>query len=223
MKKQLSVPVIILSLFGFVVFWTVVTDAWGYSQYYFNFYAGNYLYAYISRLVWVCPAILLIIRYNDSLRIGKRELFAPPRFGKPLILVLGASASIVVVTMLLFHKGFWFNREANLLLEIVKFFVVGCVEEIVFRGWGYNALAGTVSDRKAAILSTGSFIILHWPTRFIELYRTGCFDFAMILTQSFSALVWGMVFCWLLKKEKTLWSPIIAHGAYDLMSVLLVG
>lgn len=223
MGKQRSFRAIVLSLLGFILLWTVVTDAWGYSGRFFDFYGGNTLYAMISRLIWVFPAILLIIRYSDSLYLRKGELFSPPCFDRSLLLVLLVSLAVVVITMLFYHKGFWFHQKVNPFLAIVKFLTVGCVEEIVFRGWGYNALANVTSDRKAAMVSTVWFVILHWPARFIELYRFGTFDFAVILTQSFSALLWGMVSCWLLKKGRTLWNPIIAHAVYDLMSTLFVG
>jgi len=223
MKKQLSFSIIILSLIGFIVLWAIVTDAWGYSERFLNFYAGNYIYAFISRLIWVFPAILLIIRYGDFLHIDKRELFSRPRFDRSLILVLTVSALLVVITMLFYHKSFWFNTEIEPLAVTIKYIIVGFVEETVFRGWGYNALAAVTSDRKAVIISTVFFIILHWPAYFIKLYRLGNFDFAAILTQSFSALIWGIVFCRLLRKRKTLWNPVIAHSVYDIMSVLLVG
>ena len=125
--------------------------------------------------------------------------------------------------MALTHKGFWFNSQVNPLLEVVKFATVGFVEETVFRGWGYNALARILSDRKAVIISTILFVLLHWPAYFVKLYRFGTFDFAAMLSQSLSAFLWGIILCWLLRKEKSLWNPIIAHGLYDLMSVLLIG
>jgi len=223
MEKRLSLRAIILSLLGFILLWAVVTDAWGYSDRFLGFYAGAYLYAVVSRLIWVLPAVLLIVRYRDCLYIGKRELFSRPCFDRLLVLVLIASSAVVVLTMLVRHKGFWLNREVNPLLETVKFMTVGCVEEIVFRGWGYNALVKAISDRKAAIISTALFVALHWPAYFIKWFRFGTFDFAALLTQSFSALLWGLVFCWLLNRGKTLWNPVIAHSVYDLMSVLLVG
>jgi len=223
MKKHLSFSIIILSLFGFIILWTIVTDAWGYSERFFNFYAGNYIYAFISRLIWVLPAILLIIRYGNFLHICKSELFSRPRFDRSLILVLVISSAVVVITMLFYNKGFWFNTVIEPLAVIIKYIIVGFVEETVFRGWGYNALAAVTSDRKAVIISTVFFIIVHLPAYFIKLYRFGNFDFAAILTQSLSALIWGIVFCRLLEKRKTLWNPIIAHSVYDIMSVLLVG
>lgn len=222
MKKHLSLHKILLSFVGFIFLWTMVTDAWNYSDYFFNFSNGKYIYSYLSRLIWVLPALFLIIRYNNSLHLNRRELFSCPHFDKPMIIVLIVSSAFVVITMLFNHKYFWFNSKVNLLL-VIKFVMVGFVEETVFRGWGYNALAKVTSDRKAIIISTAFFIMLHWPAYFIKLYRFGNFDLSVILSQSFSALVWGLICCWLMKKGKTLWNPIIAHAVYDIMFVLLVG
>lgn len=64
--------------------------------------------------------------------------------------------------MLANHQGIWFNNnEITLPLEIIKLAAVGFVEETVFRGWGYNALAKVTSNKKAVILSTAFFILLH--------------------------------------------------------------
>lgn len=222
-EKQLSLHKMIFSLVGFVVLWTIVTNAWGYSERFFHFRFGNYVYAYLSRLIWALPAVLLIVRYDNSLYFSGRQLFSRPCFDKPLIIVLGISLIYVVVEMLVVHRGFWLNQEVNLPLEIIKFVVVGFVGETVFRGWGYNALRKVVSDRKAIMISTACFVLLHWPAYFIRLYRFGTFDISGIVSQSVSALVWGVVFCWLLKKGKSLWNPILAHTFYDITFVLFVG
>ncbi len=221
--EKLSLQKILLSLVGFIVLWTVVTDAWSYSNYFFDFSNGSYIYGYISRLIWVLPAILLIVKYNDYLKYSKKELFSRPYFDKSLIIVLGISSVIVFITMFVNHRSFWFNDEVDFVLIIIKFIIVGCVEEIVFRGWGYNALANVATEKKAILISTVLFILLHWPAYFIKLYRFGTFDIVTMLMQSFSALIWGIIFCMLLKKGKSIWNPIIIHAIYDTMSVLFVG
>ncbi len=182
-----------------------------------------YIYAYLSRLVWVLPALYLIIRYSENLFLNKKELFFPPCFNKSLIIVLIATLLYVICMMLLSHKGFWLNKDINLPLEVIKYIIIGFAEEIVFRGWGYHALLKVTTDRKAVILSTIFFVFVHWPAYFVKLYRFGAFDFPGMLMQSLSAAVWGLTFCWLVKRGKTIWNPIIAHAFYDLAFVLLVG
>jgi len=125
--------------------------------------------------------------------------------------------------MLVKHKEIWLNKSINLPFEIMKYVIVGFVEETVFRGWGYNALTSVTTDKKAVILSTMFFVFVHWPAYFVKLYRFGIFDISGLFVQSLSAVVWGLIFCWLLKSEKTIWNPVIAHTFYDLASVLLIG
>ncbi len=226
MKKELTSKYIILTLLGFIILWAFVTDAWGYSNYIFkNDFSniGSYLYGYISRFIWVLPAILLIIRYNNKLKFKKNELLSRPVFNKSLVLTIIISLVYIFIMMIVSHKDFWFNNDIILWLVVIKYIIVGIVEEMVFRGWGYNSLANTMSNKKAMILTTLFFILLHFPSYFIKLLKFGTFNFIGIITQSISALIWGIVFCWLLKKGKTIWNPIIAHTIYDLMSVLLVG
>ena len=46
-----------------VLFWTVITDAWGYSEHLLTGLPNNwnqYIYGYISRLIWAMPFLLLI-------------------------------------------------------------------------------------------------------------------------------------------------------------------
>jgi len=222
MKRGLTLQGILLSLLGFVILWAVMTDAWGYSGYLHVSY-GSYIYAYLSRLIWVMSAICLIIRCSDSLNYNRKKLFSHPVLNKSFAIVLSVSFLVAFGTMLAKHKGFWINPEVNFPLEIIKFITVGFVEETVFRGWGYNALSKVTTDKKAIVLSTAFFVVLHWPAYFVRLYRFGKFDYSALLTQSISAAIWGCVCCWLLKRGKTLWNPIIAHAVYDVLSVLFVG
>lgn len=221
-KKNPTFSTILLSLFGFVLLWAVVTDAWGYSSH-FEINYGNYIYAYLSRLIWVAPAIWLITRHSASLSISKNALFSRPVWNKHLAIVLIVSLIVPLVGMLVTHGGFWLNPTVNIPLEIIKICLVGFVEETVYRGWGYNALSATVTNNKAVIYSTVFFVLLHSPAFFVRLYRLGTMDYSTWLTQSFTAAIWGVVCCWLLKRSKTIWNPIIAHTAYDVFTVLFVG
>ena len=111
----------------------------------------------------------------------------------------------------------------QLSLRKILLSLVGFVEETVFRGWGYNALSKVTSDRKAVILSTVFFVLVHWPAYFIKFYRFVIFDYPGMLMQTFSTFAYGIIFCWLAKKGKNIWNPIIAHAFYDLALVLLIG
>ena len=108
------------------------------------------------------------------------------------------------------------------LLTVIKYFIAGCAEEIVFRGWRYNALAKVLSNRKSVAISALMFVLLHWPAYFIRLFRFGTFDCADLLVQSYSALLWGILTCWLMRRSRTLWDPILVHFAYNLSCIMLI-
>ena len=221
-KNALTSKTVLLSLFGFVILWAILTDAWGYSSRLGSAY-GSLIYACLSRLIWVAPAVWLIVRHSASLSFGRKELFSRPVWNKPLAVVLSVSLVVTVVGMLATHGGLWLNPEINIPLEIIKICFVGFVEETVFRGWGYNALSAAATDKKAVVFSTLFFVLLHSPAYFVRFYRFGTMDYSTWLIQSFTALIWGVVFCWLLKRSRTVWNPIIAHIVYDMLAVLFVG
>ena len=222
MKPRLSFRMILISLIGFVLLWAVLSDAWGYSEH-LVFPNSSYVYGYLSRLLWVLPALLLMLRYRNELHVPMRVLFSAPKWNPSLGIVLFASVLVVAVSMVIAHGSFWFNREANLPLTVLKFVLVGFVEETIFRGWGYNALRTATTERKAVLVSSLCFAAVHIPAYLIKWYRFGSLDLFGMLVQCGSTLVFGTVFCWLLKKSKTLWNPILAHAIYDLLYVLFVG
>lgn len=138
-------------------------------------------------------------------------------------IVLGISVLYGIIYMLALHGGFGVYAADPIWSILIKLLVVAVVEETVFRGWGYNALVSVVSMRKARILSTFLFIVLHWPAYFIKLYLTGSFDWAGIIGQSAAALIWGILCCHLFQKDKSIWSAVIPHFFYDFMLYVFVG
>ncbi len=187
MEKDINAKKVIISLIAFIMFWAIITNAWGYSDFIFKndmHNAGSYIYGYVIRILWVIPAMILIVKYSAKLRFDKAELFSCPKISKELIIVLVLSMSYVLISMFVVHRGFHFNNKALLWL-VVKYLEVGFVEEIVFRGWGYNALLKYTSHIKAASITTVLFVILHWPAYFIKFYRFGIFDLAGIIGQTF--------------------------------------
>ena len=223
MKREITSRGVVISLLGFILLWMVVTDAWGYSSYLFPSDNGTYFYGYISRFFWVLPALFLIATNDKCLLLHRKELFSRPRFNCQFIVVLLVILLYCLISMLVVHKKLWINQEVPFLLTVMRYFVVGCVEEIVFRGWGYNTLAKTLPNRKAVAISTLLFVLLHWSAFFIKLFRFGTFDYAGILVQSFSTSLWGILTCWLLKNSRTLWNPILAHFVYDFLLTILIG
>lgn len=223
MKREITPQGVVISLLGFILLWTAVTDAWGYSSYLFPSENGTYFYGYISRFFWALPAIFLIVRNDRCLLIHRKELFSRPRFHRQFLVVLLAILFYCLISMMIVHKRPWINRQVPFWLTVIRYFAVGCAEEIVFRGWGYHALAKTLPNRKAVVISTLLFVLVHWPAFFIKFFRFGVFDYTGFFVQSFSTSLWGILTCWLLKNSRTLWNPILAHFVYDFLLTILIG
>lgn len=223
--KRLSQTYVIISLLCFIFLWTIVTDAWHYSTYFFphNPSLGAYIYAIISRAIWVIPAIILLVLFSNSLSIAPKKLLTNLSHSKLFYIIICLSAVYCATSMFIVHGGFWFNAKESIIWLLVKMLTVGIVEETVYRGWGYNALASLTSSKKAIAISTGLFVILHWPAYFIGLILTGSFSWSGILSQSGVAIIWGIIGCNLLKKDQSIWSPILAHSFYDFIITMFVG
>ena len=209
----------VLTLIGFILLWAVVTDAWNYSGILFPAHMlsfGKYLYGYFSRILWMLPAILLIRGCGRNLSWDRKQLFSRPK-PEPVFWAFIAITAIYAMTSMAMNHHSWHMTSENLPLLTMKLLIVGIGEETVFRGWGYNILRKTCSEKAALMISAFLFAVLHWPAYFIKLLLYGRFDWAGILSQSISAFVCGILFAVMLKRSRTLWNPILAHFCYDWM------
>ena len=216
-KKQKLLA--ILSMIGFIVLWAIITDAWNYSENLFPVHILSfckYLYGYLSRIIWMVPAFILIRRFDTDLFWGRKQLFSKPKV-EPILVVFMVLTTIYALTSMAIRYNSWHVTSENLLLLTIKFLIVGIGEETVFRGWGYNVLKKVHSSTVSSITSALLFVILHWPAYFIKLLLYGQFNWSGIVTQSISALLCGLLFAMMLKRSETLWNPIIAHFYYDWM------
>nr|WP_297935269.1 CPBP family intramembrane glutamic endopeptidase [uncultured Lachnoclostridium sp.] len=119
--------------------------------------------------------------------------------------------------MIFNHRGLWINPNFSFLNHFPTFLMVSFAEELVYRGWGLNALSAFVSERKANVVSTIFFIVLHLPAYFIKLFLGSTFPTAAVATQC--AFVLGLLFGYLYRKGKSLWSPMLVH----FLGVMLIG
>ena len=223
---HLSFAKVIISLIMTIVLWAIVTDAWGYSRLLFAAQSGSwtsYAYGFVSRFVWAIPAIFLLRLYTREVPVTLKQLFK----NKPHMKSLLVTVAVVVIynfgAMLVQHGGLWMNPSFSFVKHFTMFIMVGFAEELVYRGWGLNALSLFLSERNANLVSNLFFVILHLPAYFIKLYLNGTFPVAAIATQCVMVFILGLLFGYLYRRGKSLWSPIIVHFLADFLSVMLIG
>ena len=222
----MKVKKIHLSMLLSVVLWAIVTDAWGYSSLLFGSMPdgwSGYIYGYLSRLVWAVPFIIFIFRYSAQISVNSRELFLHKIHWKSFLGFFFGITAYAIAGMILNHGGFWLNPDLNILQELPKFLIVGFVEEIVYRGWGMNAFAACMKEKKANIWASLYFVLLHFPSYFIHWYLDGTLALSAMLTQAVYVFVLGLVFGYLFRKSKSILPAAVIHFWSDFSSILFIG
>lgn len=106
------------------------------------------------------------------------------------------------------------NHPLNLAITIVAAWIVGgFYEELVFRGFIYNALRKYFADQEASfwvagLLTSALFGLYHW--------QQGIFGIV-------SSVIGGMFWTYLFKRSKgNLWYPIVSHAIFDTIALTLI-
>lgn len=99
-----------------------------------------------------------------------------------------------------------------LVFAVLSMLFVGYVEEMLFRGFLFKALASKNSIRVAIIISAVTFGVGH-----IINLLTGQGDVETVIQVIF-AVVWGFIFTLVFFKSKSLLPGILAHGLIDVFS-----
>lgn len=161
--------------------------------------------------------LALLLRSNEAWSdYGITVHQLPKQIGIGILIGLGMGCVLTLLPMALglkklVYTGNGFNSTSEAMIRLYYFiFVIGLVEEFIFRGFLYTRLKDVcLSDLTPILLSSSLFGILHF---------TGL-NFSQVLT---AGLI-GAFFC--ICRERipgcTLLSLIIAHGLHDWLIRLL--
>lgn len=125
-------------------------------------------------------------------------------------ILMGIAVSIIFIIFLLLKDIFIGFDKVNLDIGIfwISGFLVGFLEEIPFRGFLLQKMSEYMSFWKANILTTMIFVSMHIPV-WINSNKP-------ILETSIRISCSSLALGYLLKRYKSLWTPIICHSVYDL-------
>ena len=148
--------------------------------------------------------MILIIKNREGVKVRFRDLFMH-RWHWPSFLITFAGLTLyAVIGMFVNHGGLWLNPDAVIIQELLKFLMVGFAEEIVYRGWGMNALASHMSEQKANLEAVVYFVLLHVPAYFVHWYLEGIFRWQALLNQLVFVVALGLVFGYLFRKNRSI-------------------
>lgn len=116
----------------------------------------------------------------------------------------------------------WFGVTVHYKWYITVFYIlsmilVGFLEEIIFRGFLFKAMAET-NLKSAIIVSSVTFGIGH----FVNLINGSGAELVPNICQVVSAIAIGYLFVALFYKTKSLWAPIITHAVINSLSAFAV-
>jgi hypothetical protein len=168
----------------------------------------------IKNLVWVLPAALLVHHYKDDVCIGLKEMFTTK---VNLLHYLP-----VFLLFVLYPLVNAYLREGSLSLkssfgaeQIITFSFVGITEEMVFRGWLLNAMAGREKKNqwKAILLSSLLFVAIHIPTWIIH----GEIAYAFLHFGFVQIIILSVIFSVTFLKSRNILIPVTLHMIWDFL------
>lgn len=218
MKKALALKKVLFTYMIFWVIWTLrvvllkpLIDA------NLELWTKEIINGIIKSCIWFGIAIILIKLYDTGLKIKFKEMFTTRIMAQILLPVLGIFLAYYLIAMFVMHGGFYLNPKFHPSQLIGQFLLVGILEEIVFRGWFLNALSLFLKDWKANIVASVMFVLIHVPS-----WTVSGMNVAMILSTSIGIFVLSLIFGWTFKKNKSLWTPIILHMIWDILSITVL-
>lgn len=220
MEKRLTLKKVVLSYCIFVLIWSmriVLLKTYVDSNY--VFWTKEIINGFIKTIIWFGFAFYLIKKYDKTLKINFKEMFTNKIQWKIFLPVLIIFIAFNCIGKILTVGGFKVSPNFHPSQLIGQFLLVGILEEILFRGWFYNALSSFISERKANIVQALFFMGIHYPSYIIG----GTFKFPSIISISIFLFGMGIIFGWTFRKNKTLWTPIILHMVWDLLAITICG
>lgn len=160
-------------------------------------------------LVVLSVVIFLFIKNNQMMKmygLCKSELSA----SKMLYYI----PVFVMLTVNLWFGAAWNVSPLETVLYIVSMICVGFLEEIIFRGFLFNAMLKD-GEKSAIIVSSVTFGIGH----IVNLVNGSGAELLPNLLQVCYAITVGFMFVMIYYKTKSLWICIIAHAIFNSLSV----
>jgi membrane protease YdiL (CAAX protease family) len=183
----------------------------------FDLWTKEIINGVIKSIIWVGFAVYLIKLYDVDLKIKLKKMFAMKIKAKTLLPILGIFLAYHLIAMFLMHRGFYLNPKFHPSQLIGQFLLVGVLEETLFRGWFLNTLSSFLRDWEASAITSVMFVLIHIPSWTVN----GLSTVTMIST-SIGIFVLSMVFGWTFMKGQSLWTPIVLHMIWDVLSITVL-
>ena len=165
----------------------------------------------IKPVIWVLPAMLLIHKFRDSVQFGLKDMVVTKVKWWRYLWVYALLAVYALLGGLIQEGGLSFSIDMGALI-IVMF--VGVTEEMVFRGWLFNATVKDIPQWLAVLLNALMFLAIHFP-RWIQ---EGIFISTITSFNFMGIIILSVVFSLSFLKSKNILIPVTMHMLYDFLA-----
>lgn len=222
-SKQLDFKNVMFSMAVIMLVWAVV---W-YPFEYFVFpkdlsIAMSDLIGISREYLRMLPAILFFIYYKDSIKTNLKEIFSLKFNYKWFFVVLLFFYSLSMCGSYFTNGKIYFNPQETTIYSVFYWLGLGLCQELVFRGWCYNAFKEVTSRRNAVIISSAFFSASHWFAHFFMFFNNK-FNLAKFISVTIFTFVFGVSMCiFMIKtKNKSIVPLIIFHAVWDFVTIAM--
>jgi len=171
--------------------------------------------AVVKTAVWTVPAFLLIMHFNADVSVPVREMFSFRRGWKTLLTALVPMTAYILLVAWKTKGGI--SISGQIPVNTLIFLFVGFNEEMVFRGWLFNATVREDSPWPAYALNAVMFVLIHFPKWIADgVLLTNILSAGFIIIAMLSVL-----FAWTFRKTRNILVPAFLHFWWDLLITLL--
>lgn len=221
-SKKLSFKRVMLSMGIIMLIW-----GFWYPFYYFVFPENlsqnlKNLISISREYIRMLPAICFLIYYKNSLKTNLKEMFSI-KFNYKWFLISLSIILVYMCTSSYFINGkVYFSPQKMLFFDVINWLSLGLCQELVFRGWSFNAFKSVTSQKNAVILSSAFFSASHWFAHFFRFY-SGNFNLPEFIHVTVFTFIFGLAMCFIIikTKDKSIIHVSVLHAVWDFLATAI--
>ena len=218
-SKQLSFKKVMLSMGIIMLVWTTFWYPFDYFIFPENLNEGVKNFLGICReYLRMAPAIFFIFYYSKQINLNFKDLFSLKFNYKWFLTILSIFVIYIIAAPSFMYGRIYIKPHKMLFYDIALWLSLGLCQELVFRGWSFNAFKSVTSQKNAVILSSAFFAVSHWFAHFFMAIDNR-FNLANFISVTIFTFVFGVFMCFIMikTKDKSIVPLIILHAVWDFL------
>lgn len=219
-SKKLNFQKVMLSMAIIMLVWAIFWYPFELFWFPKNLSKSVYNLVCISReYIRMAPAIFFLIYYKNSFDFNLKEMFSFKFNYKRFLVTLVIFVIYACMGSYFVSGQIHFDSNQIGFYNIFSWLSLGFCQELVFRGWSFNAFKLVASEKNAIILSSFFFSASHWFAHFFKFFK-GTFNLSNFIQVTIFTFIFGIVMCFIMlkSKNKSIIPLAILHAVWDFLA-----